>query len=85
MKSYQFFKIYKRFAKGKRKTLIQQSVRRENLRKVGLCFITGCFIKPFKIIITDFFYFTSSFTAQVLLFAIRKTQEISKGEIGNDK
>ena len=43
MKFDQFFKIYKRFYKKREKTLIQQSIRKEKLRKVRLCFITGCF------------------------------------------
>ena len=30
----------------KEKTLMQQSMKKEKLRKVGLCFITGCFISP---------------------------------------
>ena len=63
IKSYQFFKIYKRFDKEREKTPIQQSMRKENLRKVGFCFITSCFIKPFKMIINHFFYFLSSFAA----------------------
>ena len=46
-------------------------MRKEKLRKVGLCFITGCFIKPFKMIINHFFYFSSSFAAQFSLFDIR--------------
>ena len=37
--------------KEREKTLIQQSMRKEKLRKVGLCFITGCFLKHFKMII----------------------------------
>ena len=41
MKSYQYFKICKRFDKEREKTLMQQSMRKEKLRKVGLCFITG--------------------------------------------
>ena len=96
MKFYQFFKINKRFYKKREKTLIQQTMRKEKLRKVGLCFIIGYFIKPYKMIINNFFFnrsfcsqdffnFTSSFTAQVLLFDIRMTQEISKGEVGNGK
>ena len=96
MKSYQFFKIYKRFYKKREKTVIQQSMRKEKLRKVGLCFITGCFIKPLKIIVTIssstglfvqkiFFYFASSFAAQFSLFDVRMMQEISKGEIVNGK
>ena len=32
-----------------------------------------------------FFYFTSLFAAQFLLFDIRMMQEISKGEVGNGK
>ena len=46
-KSYQFFKICKRFDKEREKTLMHQSMRKEKLGKVGLCFITGCFIKSF--------------------------------------
>ena len=52
---------------------MQQSMRKEKLRKVGLCFITCCFC------------FASSFAAQFSLFDIRMTQEISKGELGNGK
>ena len=54
MKSYQFFKTYKRFHMEGKKTLIQQSMRKEKLGKVGICFKTGCFIKPFEIIINHF-------------------------------
>ena len=39
MKFYQFFKIYKRFYKKREKTLIQQSMGKETLRRVGICFI----------------------------------------------
>ena len=46
-------------------------MRKEKLRKVGPCFITGCFIKPFKMIINHFFYFSSPFTAQFWHFDIR--------------
>ena len=59
IKSYQFSKIYKRFHKEKEKTLTQQSMRKEKLRKVG----TGYFIKPFKITINHFF-FNRSFCSQ---------------------
>ena len=45
-------------------------MRKEKLRKVGLCFITGCLIKPFKMVIISF-YFSSSFSVQFLLFDIR--------------
>ena len=64
MKSYQFFEIYKRFYKKREKTLIQQSMRKEKLRKVGFCFITGYFIKPFKMTVNHFF-FNRSFCSQV--------------------
>ena len=46
-------------------------MRKTNLRKVGFCFITGCFIKPFKMVINHFFYFSSSFAAEILLFDVR--------------
>ena len=39
MKFYPFFKIYKRFYEKREKALIQQSMRKEKVRKVGLCFI----------------------------------------------
>ena len=60
-------------------------MRKENLRKVVLCSIADCFTKPFKKTINHFFYFVCSFAAEFLLFEIRRTQEISKAEIGNDK
>ena len=45
-KSYQFFnQIYQN--KEREKTLIQQSMIKVKLGKVGPCVITGCFIKPF--------------------------------------
>ena len=37
MKSYQFFKIWKHFDKCREKTLMQQPMREEELREVGLC------------------------------------------------
>ena len=46
-------------------------MRKEILGKVGFCFITGCFIKPFQIIINHFFYFSSSLAGHYLLFDIR--------------
>ena len=48
MQCYQFFKIYKRFHKERRKTHRQQSMRKEIMEKVGLSFIKICFVKPFK-------------------------------------
>ena len=55
MKSDQFLKTCKRFDKEREKTFMQQSIRKEKLRKVGLYFITGCFIKSFKTITNQFF------------------------------
>ena len=75
---YQFLKICKRFDKESEKTLMQQSIRKEKLRKVGLFFMTDCFIKSFNMIINPFFCFASSFAAQYLHFYIRMTQEIIK-------
>ena len=46
-------------------------MRKEKLRKVGLYFITVCFIKTFQMIINHFFYFSSSFAAQFSPFDIR--------------
>ena len=85
MKSYQFFKICQRFDKERKKTLVQQSMRKEKLRKVGLCFITGCFIKSFNMIINHFFCFGSSLAAQFLVFDVRMKYQRSKGEVENGK
>ena len=56
MKSDQFFKILRCFDKKREKMLMQQSMRKEKLRKIGLCFITGCFIKSFNMIINHFLF-----------------------------
>ena len=47
-----FFKICKRLDKEREKTIVQQSMRKEKMRKVGLCF---CFIKSFDMIFNHFF------------------------------
>ena len=53
-----FFRIYKRFCKEREKrSYAQRSMRIKNLGKGGPCFITGCFIKPFKMIINYFYSF----------------------------
>ena len=57
----------------------------KNWAKVWLCFITSCFIKPFKMIIISFFISQASFAAQFLPFVIRMTQKILKVDIGSDK
>ena len=69
---YQYFQIFfifidKRFDKEREKTIIQQSIRKEELRKAGLCFIAGCFIKPFKIII-NFFLFLKLICSVIFAF-----------------
>ena len=55
----------------KEKSLTQGPMRKEELRKVGYCFIRGCFIKPFQMITNHFLYFSSSFAMQFLIFDIR--------------
>ena len=58
MKSYQFIKFSKCFCKERKKhSNAQRSMRIKKLGKGGLCFITGCFIKPFKMIINQFYSF----------------------------
>ena len=59
-------------------------MRIEKLGKVRFYFVTGCFIKPFKVIIDQFFY-SRFFCSQDIYFHIRITQEISKRQIGNEK
>ena len=83
MKSHQFFKIYYCLDKEREKTLIQESMRKEKLRTVRLCFITGYFLKPFQMQINHFFFFISQAHSQRnFCFLISRT---SKGETGNGK
>ena len=56
MESYQFFKICRHFDRESKKTLVQQSIRKETLRKFELCFITDCLIKPFNMVINHFLF-----------------------------
>ena len=63
-------------------------MRKEKLRKVGLCFITVCFIKTFKMIINLlFFYFSISLAAQLWLFETRdiKRENLERQIARNDK
>ena len=94
MKSYQFFKIYKRFIRKRKNSHTAENEKRKT-EKIFF-YLTGYFMKLLKMAINhfffsssfyskDFFYFASLFTAQFLIFNVRITQEISKGEIGNDK
>ena len=74
---FQYFQIFSIFIynnnfpiqilKTFEKTLIQHPMRKEKLRKVGLCFITGYFIKPFKMTI-NLFFFNSSFCSQDIFY-----------------
>ena len=94
IKSHQFFKIYWCFGREREKTLIQsrilesliQSMRKEKMRKVRLCFITeihgfisGCFIKPFKMILNHFFKFLKLIRSVILAFWYQGYQ---KGKLG---
>ena len=85
MKSYLFFKIWNSFDKERVKTLMQQSMRKKILRKVGLCSKAGCFIKSFNMIINHFLILQVHSQPNICFFDIRMTQEISKGEFEDDK
>ena len=52
---------------------------KEKLRKVGLCFITDCFITPVKVIINHFLYISQAHLERNYGIFI---PGISKGEIG---
>ena len=58
---------------------------KEKLRKIGLCFITGCFIKTFKMKINHCFFFFLISQAHSQRNYGCLISGISKGEIGNDK
>ena len=70
-KFYQFFKIYKSFYKKREKMIIQLSMRKEQLRKTGICFITGYLIRPFNMTVIHFF-FNWSFCSREFFFSFRK-------------
>ena len=55
-------------------------MRKEKLKKAGLCFVTGCFIKPFKMIIV--FFISQAHSQRNFRFL---TSGTSKEETGNDK
>ena len=57
-------------------------MRKEKLRKVGLCFITGCCIKLFKMIINHFFIITIISQAHSQRNFGFLVSGISKGELG---
>ena len=80
MKSYQFFKICKRFDKESEKTLMQRSVRKEKLRKVGLCFITGCFIKFINMIVNHFFVLQTHLQPNFCFWISGWRKKYQKGE-----
>ena len=76
MKSHQLFKIYKRFDKEREKNTHTVANGERKTEKSWTLFYKRLFYK---------FYFASSILAQLSLFVIRVTQEISKLEIGNSK
>ena len=43
-------------------------MRKKKLRKVGLCFVTGCFIKPLQMIINHFFLFLKLIRSAIFAF-----------------
>ena len=93
MKSYQFFKIYKRLYKKRDKIHIVLN-EKWKAEKSWTMFYKRLFSKTLenvKMIINhfffnrsfcsqDFFYLVSSFAVQFSLFDIRMTEEISKGK-----
>ena len=79
-----FLKFADALIRKEKKTIMQQSMKKEKLRKVGLCVITGCFTKFFNMVV-NFFCFASSFAAQFLIFDIKMAQKISKGKVRNGK
>ena len=86
---FQYFQIFSIFIynnnfpiqilKTFEKTLIQHPMRKEKLRKVGLCFITGYFIKPFKITINLFFFSIVLFVRKIFFIsqALSHTQDVN--------
>ena len=54
--------------KEREKTFIQQLMRKEKLIKVRLCFITDCFIIPFKMIII--FFISQAYSLRNFCFLI---------------
>ena len=63
-----FLKFTNVSIRKEKKTLTQQSIRKKKMRKVGPCLVTGCFIKPFKMIINHFFLFLKLIRSAVFAF-----------------
>ena len=59
MKSYQFFKTCKRLDKESEKVPMQQLMRKEKMRKIGVCL---CFIKSFYILQLDIFFVSQAYS-----------------------
>ena len=83
MKSFQFFKICKRFDKKREKTLIQQSMRKEKLRKAVLCSVTDYFTKPFKRIINHFFILNTHLQCNFCFLKSGWRKKYQKGKLGH--
>ena len=75
--------IYKRFDKKTEETLIEQSMRKEKLRIARLCFIVGCFIKSFKLIINQFFFVSQAHLQRSFCFLLSEwRKKHQKGKLG---
>ena len=94
MKSHQLFKIYKRFDKEREKNTHTVANGERKTEKSWTLFYNRLFYKAIQngnhfssicFFVHVSFYFASSILAQLSLFVIRVTQEISKLEIGNSK
>ena len=54
-------------------------MRKAKLKNIGFCFITGCFIKPFKIIIDQSVLFLKLIRRAIFAF---RYQGFQKGKLG---
>ena len=82
--SYQFLKIYKRFDKKRKQHSMSAASEKRKIKKKWTLFYSRLFYKAFKVI-SNHFYFVSSFAARFSIFVIRMMQKISKELIGNIK
>ena len=76
------FQNCKRFDKEREKTLMKQSTRKEKLRKVGLRFITGCFIKSFIMTIDHFFVSQANSQPNFCFLISGWGKKYQKGKLG---
>ena len=75
IKFISFSKFTNALIRKEKKTLVQQSMRKEKLKIAGLSFKRGSFVKPFKMIINLFFLFLKFIRSAIFTFSYQGYQK----------